>query len=238
MVLANNLLEALKANPSGLSDTDVKAVFASVQDSHQGRLEELVQIGHEVHRFSTWATPFYKYLDLYIASHLPTSFVVDQISLPVPSAASIHALPTSHKPCLIPFDDELLQLPQSCGKTGIAIGFFYIVLVLLALYTLMVVPGRAGTLELLDTIVKNGKFDGYNQTMIDFRDVKILGSTFAYGVVVFFPATEGWDHAFQLLTSYLSISEFAIFTLWTVESCRPRNRWSPIRWYVSLSTLS
>jgi hypothetical protein len=60
----------------------------------------------------------------------------------------------------------------------------------------------------------------------------------SYLIAVYFPATESWDFGFKLLTFYLSMSELIVFTKWTVESCRARNRSKPARGAVLFGSIS
>jgi hypothetical protein len=189
-------------------------------------------------RVSAWETPSLTFLDKFVASRLDTTAIVDQMSSPVLGAGQSRSLPANNRPHTIPFDDERHLGSQSRTWSLLPITCAYLGLVFSAFYGLGTLPTRYGTLERLDNVVKARAYEGHGQPMLNFDHIPLLGSSMSYLIAVYFPGTESWDRAFQLLTFYLSISEIPIFASWTVESRRPRSAMSLIRFAVLFGCFS
>lgn len=237
--LADNLFAALIASKDNTLDaTQIRNVFAATQSTRRARAQALVKASITAQRVSAWENAALKFLDTRLAPILDTEAVVDQASEPVVGAVRSRFLPLSTSLHTIPYEDELHSAPRHRRLSLLVATGAYLGLIAIGLYYLAYLPLKKGTLNrVLDEVRTKISEDGDSLTLLDLERVPIVGSMLA-PFATYFPATEFGHLDFYLLTFYLSISEFVIFAIWTLESCRARHRLSPLRFALTFGALS
>lgn len=237
--LADNLFAALNASRDKALDTaQIRNVFAATQSTRRARAQALVKASITAQRISAWENAALKFLDTRVAPKLDTEVVIDQASEPIVGAVRSRFLPLSISPHTIPYDDELHHAPRPRKLSLLVATGAYLGLLAIGIYHLAYLPLKTGTLEkVLGDIRAKTMEDGSSSTLLDLESVPIIGPMLA-PFATYFPATEFGNLDFYLLTFYLSISEFIIFAIWTLESCRARHQISPLRFALAFGALS
>ncbi|EOD45841.1 putative monooxygenase fad-binding protein [Neofusicoccum parvum UCRNP2] len=237
--LADNLFAALNASRDKALDTaQIRNVFAATQSTRRARTQALVKASITAQRISAWENAALKFLDTRVAPRLDTEVVIDQASEPIVGAVRSRFLPLSTSPHTIPYDDELHHAPRPRKLSLLVATGAYLGLLAIGIYHLAYLPLKTGTLEkVLGDIRTKTIEDGSSFTLLDLESVPIIGPMLA-PFATYFPATEFGNLDFYLLTFYLSISEFVIFAIWTLESCRARHQISPLRFALAFGALS
>ncbi|OJD30262.1 fad binding domain-containing protein [Diplodia corticola] len=237
--LADNLFAALDASEENTLDAaQIRDVFAATQSRRRARAQALVKASITAQRVSAWETTVLKFLDTRIAPMLDTEAIADQISEPIVGAVSSRFLPLPTPPHSIPYEDELHDAPRPRRRSWIVATATYMGLLAIGIYYLAYLSSKNGTLEkALGEIRTRISEDGGSFTLLDLESIPVVGPVLV-AFATYFPATEFGNLDLRLLTFYLSISEFVIFAIWTLESCRPRNRVSPLRFALVFGALS
>ncbi|EUC51246.1 hypothetical protein COCMIDRAFT_79568 [Bipolaris oryzae ATCC 44560] len=237
-VFADNIAIMLRESKGSPNTDHISRAFSKTHAIRYGRIKSLIDATIAIQRLFAWETPVYKLVDKYLIRHFDPHPVVNGLSQQMVGAHRSHLLPVPERPHEIPYDDELAIPSQkrTISKAVAIIG--YLGLVCFAGYTLGVVPMADGTMDVIETAIKEGVYKGQAQKMLNFDHVPVLGSNMNTLIAAYFPAIESWDTGYRLLTLNLALSEFVIIAIWLVESLRARNYLTPVRWAILFFTLS
>ncbi|KAH7551418.1 hypothetical protein BM1_09734 [Bipolaris maydis] len=237
-VFADNIAIMLRESKGNPNTDQISRAFANTHAVRFGRVKSLIGATIAIQRLFAWETPVYKLIDKYIIRHVDPHPVVNVLSKQMVAAHRSHLLPAPERPHEIPYDDELAisSHKRTISKAVAIIG--YLGLVFFAAYTLAIVPMTDGTLNIIETAIKEGRYKGQAQKMLNFDHVPVLGSNMNTLIAAYFPAIESWDVGYRLLTLNLALSEFVIIAIWLVESLRARNYLTPVRWAIFFFALS
>ncbi|KPM46506.1 hypothetical protein AK830_g175 [Neonectria ditissima] len=236
--LVDHLHQALHENKGKLSTAQIQAVFAETASIRQPRVSTLVEGSIKAQRLMAWSNGLYRFVDCQVLPLISTDMFVNGMSSDMVNAYKSHALSCPPKARTVPFIDELPAKRKTGWWYKLPTIGAYGLLWCAAVWGIAIAPGKYGSLDALDAVVRMGKFPGHEAVMKNFDHVPILGSSMSFLIAVYFPAAEGWDIGLLLLTFYLSISELVVFASWTVESHRVRNRASLARGAVVFGSIS
>jgi len=100
---------------------------------------------------------------------------------------------------------------------------------LLATYFIRVAATASGVSDKMETIIRLSRFPDHETPLRTvYTGIALLDQGFAFLVAAFIHGTAAWDRGFHVLQIYFLISLFPILAIWSVESCRKRNRLSLI----------
>lgn len=173
-----------------------------------------------------WDGRLLQFIDQWIAPRLPKIVLYDLTSGPIVGVSKCSALPIISRTHDLKYDDELNCLPAAREFwTTVMTAMGFVAFFLAAIYGLAIQADKSGAVVKLAQVVSSGVYPHHeDRVMRNFEHIPVLGAPMSFLIAVYWPATEGWNEPFRLLTFYLTISEFALFSTWTVESWRMRNR--------------
>lgn len=226
--LANNLVAALKNNPSGdLSTTELSAIFQKTQQQREERTWNLVKQAHSRQRLECMESPTLKFVAKYILPYIPQSPLTDRWIDAYSSGSSLDMVPHPDRGHQIPFYDELLKHPSPRGKSAYALYIVFAILAVAGFQLLFAAAQVNGTLSLVrDSIISGsiGNLDGALRG--SYTGVESIDQILVTLVTFFLPTVTSTRPEQPLQLIYFLSSMLPLIAIFTVEGYRQRNRWS------------
>lgn len=156
-----------------MSNGQVEEIFSKTRKARVGRVENPARDSIKAQRMSAWANPTLKFIDSYIAPLIDTSTFNDSISKPVVGCYEVQLLGRKggharDKRSMIPFVDETAAKFVSWWPHALLITAMYGALFYTGSRGLVVWPEQYGIISLLEAVVKDQKYAGHGQGMLDF----------------------------------------------------------------------
>ncbi|KAK0370617.1 FAD binding domain-containing protein [Colletotrichum limetticola] len=219
-VLVNNLTEALKQNPSGVTTEQIHSVFLETQKKREPRVWPLVHNSHKEQRFAAMESPFLEFAGRYLVPSLSIDEKEGPWSTNFEPGHKLDFLDVPKRPRALPYLDELpSQRLDSSLLPKLVVGAVLAGLLFLAQQVLVIAPEAASGASFVGKPLKT-EYTG--NTAID-SVLSLLSWAFS-------EATSGPDPNTKLQCLYFLINLAPVIYIWTIEGYRNGNQLSLVSW--------
>ncbi|OHF03728.1 FAD binding domain-containing protein [Colletotrichum orchidophilum] len=219
-VLVNNLTEALKQNPSGITTEQIHNVFLATQKKREPRVWPLVHASHKEQRFAAMENPLLEFASRYVVPSLSIDEKQGPWSTNVEGGHKLDFLDVPKRPRALPFLDELPSRKLDfSGLPKLVVGAALAGILFLAQRVLVIAPEAAS----------GASFVGYPLKTVYTGNAQI-DSVLSLLSWAFSEATSGPDPNMRLQCLYFLINLMPIIYIWTVEGYRNGSQLSLVSW--------
>lgn len=208
-----------------LSDDEIDDLFRMVQDRRYQRTVKVMEYSHQQQRKESLDTPFMKFAASYLLPLVDQEDVTFNFSCQIPASDKLDMLPVQKTERLIPYADELLNVPSRRGAYQWLLIAIYAGLAAAVYYGMWVQSEEWSMMHALEEVMQMRTFKDNSsfELVTSYTGVAALDELFAFLAVIFIPGLRGWNPNYRLLQIHFLGLIAQPIAIWTVESCRKRH---------------